>query len=143
MKRQTLMRWMLAGLAALVVSSAFGQGYPTRPVRVIIPFPPGGTLDTLGRALAQKLSDQMGQQFVVENRAGGNGIIGAEVVARAPADGYTLLFNASTFVTAPMTMKQVPYGIVQNDFCSIHRLFPLTSMTMLSAHTESSRCPAM
>lgn len=118
MKRQTLMRWMLAGLAALVVSSAFGQGYPTRPVRVIIPFPPGGTLDTLGRALAQKLSDQMGQQFVVENRAGGNGIIGAEVVARAPADGYTLLFNASTFVTAPMTMKQVPYGIVQ-DFTPV------------------------
>ena len=118
MKRQTLMRWMLAGLAALVVSSAFGQGYPTRPVRVIIPFPPGGTLDTLGRALAQKLSDQMGQQFVVENRAGGNGIIGAEVVAAAPADGYTLLFNASTFVTAPMTMKQVPYTI-EGDFTPV------------------------
>ena len=118
MKRQTLMRWMLAGLAALVVSSAFGQGYPTRPVRVIIPFPPGGTLDTLGRALAQKLSDQTGQAFVVENKPGGNGIIGADQVAKAPADGYTLLFNASTFVTAPMTMKQVPYGIVQ-DFTPV------------------------
>ena len=94
------------------------QPYPNRPVRVIIPFPPGGTLDTLGRALAQKLGDQMGQTFVVENRPGGNGIIGADAVAKAPADGYTLLFNASTFVTAPMTMKQVPYAIVK-DFTPI------------------------
>ena len=85
---------------------------------MIIPFPPGGTLDTLGRALAQKLGDQMGQTFVVENRPGGNGIIGADAVAKAPADGYTLLFNASTFVTAPMTMKQVPYAI-DKDFTPI------------------------
>ena len=85
---------------------------------MIIPFPPGGTLDTLGRALAQKLAEQMGQTFVVENRPGGNGIIGADAVAKAPADGYTLLFNASTFVTAPMTMKQVPYD-VEKDFTPI------------------------
>ena len=63
--------------------------------------------------LAQKLGEQMGQTFVVENRPGGNGIIGADAVAKAPADGYTLLFNASTFVTAPMTMKTVPYGVRQ------------------------------
>ncbi|MEO6566581.1 MAG: tripartite tricarboxylate transporter substrate binding protein [Casimicrobiaceae bacterium] len=100
------------------MSSAFGQAYPNRSVRVIIPFPPGGTLDTLGRALAQKLSEQMGQSFVVENRAGGNGIIGADAVAKAPADGYTLLFNASTFISAPMTMKQVPYSVVQ-DFTPV------------------------
>ena len=117
MKRLTL-RLILAVFAALAVTSVFGQAYPNRAVRVIIPFPPGGTLDALGRALAQKLSEQMGQSFVVENRPGGNGIIGADAVAKAPADGYTLLFNASTFVTAPMTMKQVPYGIVQ-DFTPI------------------------
>ena len=63
-------------------------------------------------------SDQMGQPFVVENKPGGNGIIGGDAVAKAPADGYTLLFNASTFVTAPMTMKQVPYAIVK-DFTPI------------------------
>jgi tripartite-type tricarboxylate transporter receptor subunit TctC len=118
MKRLTLLRLFLAALAAVTMTSAFAQSYPTKPVRVIIPFPPGGTLDALGRALAQKLSDQMGQQFVVENKPGGNGIIGADAVAKAPADGYTLLFNASTFVTAPMTMKQVPYGVVQ-DFTPI------------------------
>jgi tripartite-type tricarboxylate transporter receptor subunit TctC len=118
MKRLTLLRLILAALATLAMTCAFAQSYPNRPVRVIIPFPPGGTLDALGRALAQKLADQMGQPFVVDNRPGGNGIIGADLVAKAPADGYTLLFNASTFVTAPMTMKQVPYSVVQ-DFTPI------------------------
>ncbi len=84
------------------------QGYPNRPVRMVIPFPPGGTLDPWA-ARSRRRSDQMGQTFVVENRPGGNGIIGADTVAKAPPDGYTLLFNASTFVTAPMTMKEVPY----------------------------------
>jgi len=87
-------------------------------VKVIIPFPPGGTLDAVGRQLAQKLSSQLGQQFVVENKAGGNGTIGADAVAKAQADGYTLLFNASTFTTAPMTMKQVGYK-VDKDFAPI------------------------
>ena len=118
MNRSTFLRVVLAAVAALVTTGASAQAYPTKPVRVVIPFPPGGTLDTLGRALAQKLSEQMGQQFVVENKAGGNGIIGADLVAKAPADGYTLLFNASTFVTAPMTMKQVPYTI-EGDFTPV------------------------
>jgi tripartite-type tricarboxylate transporter receptor subunit TctC len=118
MKRLTLLRLILAAMATLAMTCAFGQSYPNRLVRVIIPFPPGGTLDALGRALAQKLGDQMGQSFVVENRPGGNGIIGADAVAKAPADGYTLLFNASTFVSAPMTMKQVPYSVVQ-DFAPV------------------------
>ena len=118
MTRSILVRLALGALAALVVSGVSAQPYPNRSVRVIIPFPPGGTLDTLGRAVAQKLSDQLGQTFVVENRPGGNGVIGADAVAKATADGYTLLFNASTFVTAPMTMKQVPYA-VDKDFTPI------------------------
>ncbi|HZP86404.1 MAG TPA: tripartite tricarboxylate transporter substrate binding protein [Burkholderiales bacterium] len=118
MKRSTLLRLALAALSALVTMSAFGQTYPNHPVRVVIPFPPGGTLDALGRALAQKLSEQMGQSFVIENKPGGNGIIGGDVVAKAAPDGYTLLFNASTFVTAPMTMSQVPYS-VERDFVPI------------------------
>jgi tripartite-type tricarboxylate transporter receptor subunit TctC len=118
MKRTVFLRIAIAALAALLVGGVSAQTYPTRAVRVIIPFPPGGTLDTLGRALAQKLSDQMGQSFVVENRPGGNGTIGGDAVAKAAPDGYTLLFNASTFVTAPMTMKQVPYAI-EKDFVPI------------------------
>lgn len=97
---------------------AMAQAWPERPVRVVIPFPPGGTLDKVGRMLAQRLGEQFGQQFVVENKPGGNGVIGGDAVAKAPPDGYTLLFNASTFVTAPMTMKTVPYS-VQNDFVPI------------------------
>lgn len=118
MNRSDFLRLAFAALAALVVTGAAAQPYPNRPVRVIIPFPPGGTLDTLGRAMAQKLGEQTGQSFVVENRPGGNGIIGADAVAKAPADGYALLFNASTFVTAPMTMSQVPYAI-EKDFTPI------------------------
>ncbi len=91
---------------------------PDKPVKFIIPFPPGGTLDKVGRLLALKLGEQFGHNVVVENRPGGNGVIGADAVAKAPADGYTLLFNASTFVTAPMTMKSVPYK-VQTDFAPI------------------------
>lgn len=102
----------LALCAALDIGCALAQDtYPARQVRVIIPFPPGGTLDMLGRDLAQKLSEQTGQSFIIENRSGGNGIIGADAVAKAAPDGYTLLFNASTFTTAPMTMKSVPYEV--------------------------------
>jgi tripartite-type tricarboxylate transporter receptor subunit TctC len=109
--------------AALALASAStvaqtAASFPDKPVKFIIPFPPGGTLDKVGRLLALKLGEQFGHNVVVENRPGGNGVIGADAVAKAPADGYTLLFNASTFVTAPMTMKSVPYK-VQTDFAPI------------------------
>ena len=108
----------LVGTLLAPLSAAWADAYPARPVKIIIPFPPGGTLDTVGRLLAQKLSEQTGQNFFVENRPGGNGVIGGDVVSRAAADGYTLLFNASTFVTAPMTMKSVPYSVAK-DFTPI------------------------
>jgi tripartite-type tricarboxylate transporter receptor subunit TctC len=112
-------RIVLRAALTLCMVTSFGaigaqNDYPSRQVRVVIPFPPGGTLDMLGRDLAQKLSEQTGQSFVIENRSGGNGIIGADAVAKSPADGYTLLFNASTFTTAPMTMKSVPYEVETN-----------------------------
>jgi tripartite-type tricarboxylate transporter receptor subunit TctC len=118
-------------------------------VKVIIPFPPGGTLDAIGRQLAQKLSAQLGQQFIVENKAGGNGTIGADAVAKAQADGYTLLFNASTFTTAPMTMKQVPYS-VEKDFApialvakaplsvAINKDLPITDIKSLIAYSKAN-----
>lgn len=150
MQRTQFIRATLAaiGLVALA-GSAFAQGYPNKPVRVVIPFPPGGTLDTVGRLLAQKLGEQMGQSFVVENKPGGNGVIGGDVVAKAPADGYTLLFNASTFTTAPMTMKSVPYA-VQKDFApialvakaplsvAIHKNLPITDIKSLIAYARAN-----
>lgn len=124
MKKQfssPLKKIALGIMLALGATGAWSQSaasYPDKPVKVIIPFPPGGTLDKIGRMLALKVGEQLGQNFVVENRPGGNGIIGADAVAKSNPDGYTLLFNASTFVTAPMTMKSVPYK-VQTDFTPI------------------------
>jgi tripartite-type tricarboxylate transporter receptor subunit TctC len=156
MLRKLLKSTLLACVAATTLavsaqgaaSTGSGQAYPTRAVKVIIPFPPGGTLDTVGRQLAQKLGEQMGQTFIVENRPGGNGTIGADAVARAPADGYTLLFNASTFVSAPMTMKSVPYGVVK-DFSpialvakaplsvAINKNLPITDVKSLIAYAKA------
>jgi len=119
--KQTFKLAVVGMAMALAFGGACAQSasnYPDKPVKVIIPFPPGGTLDKIGRMLALKVGEQLGQNFVVENRPGGNGIIGADVVAKSNPDGYTLLFNASTFVTAPMTMKSVPYK-VQTDFTPI------------------------
>ena len=112
------MKKILTALAVAAPLLVQAQTWPDKTVRMVIPFPPGGTLDKVGRMLAQRLGEQLGQTFVVENKPGGNGVIGGDAVAKAPADGYTLLFNASTFVTAPLTMKSVPYQ-VQRDFAPI------------------------
>ncbi|GAB3765523.1 tripartite tricarboxylate transporter substrate binding protein [Ramlibacter monticola] len=142
-------RFLAAAALGLAALGAMAQTYPSRPVRVIIPFPPGGTLDTLGRSLAQKLAEQTGQPFVVENKPGGNGVIGADAVAKAQADGYTLLFNASTFVTAPMTMKSVPYAVTR-DFApvalvakaplsvAINKSLPVTDLKSLQAYAKAN-----
>jgi tripartite-type tricarboxylate transporter receptor subunit TctC len=149
MQRKTFIRSIAAAAALSFAAGAMAQAYPVRPVRMIIPFPPGGTLDTVGRQLAQKLGEQMGQPFVVENRPGGNGTIGADAVAKSPADGYTLLFNASTFVTAPMTMKSVPYSVVR-DFTpvalvakaplsvAINKNLPITDIRSLVAYAKAN-----
>jgi len=92
--------------------------YPAKPVKVVLPFPPGGPTDVVGRLLAQKLTEQAGQNFLIENRAGGNATIGANEVAKSAADGYTLLFNASIFTITPFLSKNVPYD-VQKDFAPI------------------------
>src|SRR3989442_6964404 len=107
----------LSGFAAcglLFASVAAAQGYPTRPVRIVIPLSPGGTTDVPGRIIAQKLSETLGQQFFVENRAGAGGTIGSDYVAKAKADGYTLLLTASPFVIAPHVYKTIPYDTLAN-----------------------------
>lgn len=108
-----------AALASLALPfQAFAQAYPSKLVRVVIPFPAGGPTDTVGRLLAQKLQEQTGQTFLIENAPGANGAIGAEKVSRSKPDGYTLLFNASTFTTSPMVAKVIPYN-VQRDFTPV------------------------
>ncbi len=118
MRRRDLIQASLAAATLAATATVSAQSYPSRPVTVVIPFPPGGTLDVVGRLLAQKLGEQMGQAFVVDNRPGGLATIGSSAVAKSTADGYTLLFNASVFTTTPMTMATPPYDVVR-DFSPI------------------------
>jgi tripartite-type tricarboxylate transporter receptor subunit TctC len=101
--------WLLAGLCPLL-AHAQSAAWPARPVRVIVAFPPGGTTDIAGRLLAERLTAGLGQQVLVENRAGAGGMIGAQSVVRADPDGYTLLLAASPEVSiAPVTVKAMQY----------------------------------
>src|SRR5450759_1002775 len=90
-----LVRATIVAVVSLLGSSAFAQDYPTRPVRFIVPFPAGGPTDIIARHIALRLTDMLGQQFIVENRGGANGTIGTNIVAKANPDGYTLLLTAS------------------------------------------------
>jgi tripartite-type tricarboxylate transporter receptor subunit TctC len=95
---------------AMVPALVFAQAYPVKPVKIVVPFPAGGATDVVARLLAQKLSDAWGQSVIVENRAGAGGNIGADAVAHAPADGYTLLMTSGSIVTAnPHMYKSLTY----------------------------------
>src|SRR6266436_719302 len=102
---------LTAGAAALALVSpiAAAQAYPTRPVRIIVGFASGGTLDIIARLLGQWLSERFGQPFVVENRPGAGGNIGTEAVVRAPPDGYTLLFLSTTHTTTAAFNDNLQY----------------------------------
>jgi tripartite-type tricarboxylate transporter receptor subunit TctC len=100
---------------------ASAQTYPSRPVRIIIPLSSGGTTDVPGRIVAQRLSESLGQQFFVENRPGAGGIIGADAVAKAKPDGYTLLLTATPHVITPGLYKSIPYNAV-TDFAPVTRI---------------------
>ena len=96
--------------AMLLCTTAWGQAYPSKPVRIIVPFTPGGYADVSARIIAQSLTERLGQPFVVDNRPGGGTVIGAEAVARSQPDGYTLLATgASTFTVNPVLMRNLPY----------------------------------
>src|SRR2546425_9706400 len=119
MMRKALSGFVGCGL--LIASVAAAQSYPSRPVRIVIPLSPGGTTDVPGRIIAQKLSETLGQQFFVENRAGAGGTIGTDFVAKSRPDGYTLLLSASPFVIAPHVYKNMPYDALA-DFAPVIRI---------------------
>ncbi len=95
-------------------SAAAAQSYPTRPVRLVAPFAAGGTADVLARQIAAEVSSQMGQTFVVDNRAGANGIIGTDTVAKAPPDGHTLLHVTASFVINQHIYRKLPYDVFRD-----------------------------
>jgi tripartite-type tricarboxylate transporter receptor subunit TctC len=109
-------------LATLCVTGgALAQTYPSKTVRVIVPFAAGGTPDVVGRIVAQQLSAQTGQSFVVENRAGADGVIGAQAVAESSPDGHTLLVTSSSFVINPSFHKKLPFDVIR-DFEPVSNL---------------------
>lgn len=112
-------RRVVLGLAAAVLASAaLAQSYPTRPVRMILPFPPGGPTDITGRAIAQKLSERLGQSVVPENRPGAAGNIGLELAAKAPPDGYHIVLAAPPIAISPSLYKKLNYD-AQRDLAPI------------------------
>ena len=103
------MKPFLLALLAAASLNAFAQSWPSKPVRIIVPYPPGGAVDVATRKVAQKLNEQLGQPFVVENRPGASGSIGSLLVAKAPTDGYTLLANDMSYSLYPYVFKTLPW----------------------------------
>jgi tripartite-type tricarboxylate transporter receptor subunit TctC len=131
MTRDVLMRLCLAAAIVVAGAPAAAQPWPSRPVRIVAPFPPGGGTDTVARVLAQKFTEQVGASFVVENRPGAAGVLGAELVARAAPDGHTLLISAPEMSINPSMRSKVPYDALK-DFAHISQL--TAGQFMLSCH---------
>jgi tripartite-type tricarboxylate transporter receptor subunit TctC len=128
---KTCIRLVAASMLA-VSAGASAQAFPTKPVRFVVPFAPGGSTDTLGRALAQKISDSLGQQVVVDNRTGANGNIGMEIVAKAPPDGHTIVLGyIANVAIGPSLYEKLPFDPVR-DYEAVTLL--ATSPNVLVAH---------
>jgi tripartite-type tricarboxylate transporter receptor subunit TctC len=116
-----MLRIVIVALTLIIATLAQAQSYPSRPIRYIVPQAPGGSSDTLARIVTQRAGEGLGQQLVVDNRPGATGIIGAEVVARANPDGYTLLQVATSHATNPAMQAKLPYDTLR-DFAAISLL---------------------
>jgi tripartite-type tricarboxylate transporter receptor subunit TctC len=136
-------------LVPVGLSLAQGQGYPNRPVRIVVPFAPGGVTDVMARLLAQKLSENLGKEFFVDNRAGAGGNIGTGVAATAPADGYTLVLTSSSYVINPAIHAKIPYdaekdltpvtiSAVSPNIVTVNPSLPVRSISELIAHVRQS-----
>ena len=127
-------------LAALLTFGAQAQTWPTKPVRVIVPFPPGGASDTLARTVAQKLGEQTGQTFVIENKPGAASTIGIAEAAKAPADGYSILLAAAPFVITQYVYPKLSYD-VQKDFVPLG-LLQTTPLVLVTHPSLGLKTPA-
>jgi tripartite-type tricarboxylate transporter receptor subunit TctC len=133
--RRGIIKAIGGGAAGIYLPSvAWAQAYPSKPVRIIVPYPAGGPTDIVGRIVAQALAQTFQQPFNVENKAGASGIIGADVVAKAPGDGYTLLVNVSGHVVNPSLYAKMPHDPIK-DFKGITRL--ATTPIQLVVATDS------
>ena len=132
MRRPTTLIAMLAACACLAAGTTLAQPYPSRPVRMIVPFPPGGATDLLARVVAQKLGDGLGHQVVVDNRPGAGGTIGSRLMLDAQADGYTILMSSvSTHAIGPHLYAKPPYDPMK-DFTAISEVSVTPTVLMVS-----------
>ena len=141
-------RDLLTLLALCATFSVAAQNYPAKTIRLVSPFPPGGSVDVVGRILAAKLTENLGQQVIVDNRSGASGIIGTELVAKAPPDGYTLLINTLPLVTNEFLMPRMPYDPIRDfepismvtsspSLVTVHPSVPARSVKELIALAKS------
>lgn len=131
-------RWLQGAALVLAASAAAAgaQSWPTKPVTLVVPFPPGGTTDVLARALGTSLSKNLGQPVIVENRPGAGATIGAEAVAKSKADGYTLLVGAVHHTIATSVYKKLPYDF-QKDFAPITTVAVVPNVLVVNASTPA------
>lgn len=146
-------RHLIAALAATLVTGAaapvLAQDWPTKPVRLVVNFPPGGAADVIGRSVAQSLTEALGQQVVVENRPGANGNLGADAVAKSPADGYTLLLSSGGAMTVnPFLYTNMPFDPVRDlvpvasaarvlVYLMVHPSVPVNNFAEFVAHVKA------
>jgi tripartite-type tricarboxylate transporter receptor subunit TctC len=109
---------LLAGVFTIAASHAAAQNYPTRPVRVVIPFPPGGNVDTFARVLFKYVEQDLGQPIIIDSRGGANSILGSDIVAKAAPDGYTFLHTSFGFAVNPAIVKKMPFDVTK-DFVPV------------------------
>ncbi len=135
MRRRTILAFAaVAGIAALQAAQAQGTAYPSRPIRLIVPYPPGGPLDTAARGLAERVKDSLGT-VVVENRAGAGGNVGVDYVAKQPADGYTLVIGAvATHAINPWLFAKLPYDPIR-DFAPITLIAQVPNVLVMPPET--------
>lgn len=130
--RRPALRVLALALLFFAGPLAAQDAYPSRPVRIVVGFPPGGVTDVIARILAPELQKEFGQPFVVENKPGAAGVIGADLVAKSPADGHTLLFIPSTHLVHPALRKDIPYDSV-GDFTAITLLVTAPNLFIVRA----------
>jgi tripartite-type tricarboxylate transporter receptor subunit TctC len=133
---------VVAALALLLASPAAAQDYPSRPVKIVVSYAPGGSNDVVARVIAPELQKELGQSFVVENRAGASGTIGADAVAKSPPDGYTLFMGAGAHALAPSLFKKLPYDIAK-DFAPISLAATSTYVLVLNPSVPATTVPEL
>ncbi len=132
----SILKSALTMTLALLASSGWSQAYPAKPVRMVVPFPAGGPVDQTARLLGTKLSAALGQPFIVDNKGGAGGVLGADAVAKAPADGYTLLFSsAGALSIVPNIAPSMPYN-PQKDLQAVTQALKVPAVLVVSANAK-------